>query len=203
MIDIPIIILAGGLATRLNPVTKTVPKILLDVDGKPFIYHQLELLNSNNINRVILSVGHLGEMVETVVGYSYKNINIEYSYDGPTLLGTGGAIKKSTSKVDNILGVLYGDSYLPINYTEVFDYYMKCNKSGLLTVYKNNSQYDTSNIIFEDGNILKYNKSELHTDMKHIDYGFSVFNKQVFQSNQPKFDLSEIIINLINEILLD
>lgn len=199
MNSIPFIILAGGLATRLKPVTNTIPKALIHVAGKPFIYHQLELLNENNINQVVLCVGHLGEMIESQVGNTYKNISIEYSYDGDVLLGTGGAIKKATSKIIDVFGVLYGDSYLPINYNDVIRHYYKSNQDGLMTVYGNLNKYDVSNVIFTNGNILKYSKTDLSPEMKHIDYGFSIFNKNVFESFENTFDLSKVIIQLIEK----
>jgi hypothetical protein len=197
MNNIPFIILAGGLATRLKPITNTIPKALVSVAGKPFIYHQLELLHNNNINHIILCVGHLGELIETEIGNTYKNIKIEYSYDGPVLLGTGGAVKKAISKVGDIFGVLYGDSYLPINYNDVIKHYNECNTQGLMTVYLNNNNYDTSNIILNEGKISKYSKIDLVPEMKHIDYGFSIFNKSVFELFPDSFDLSKIIIQLV------
>jgi len=199
MNSISFIILAGGLATRLKPITNTIPKALVSVAGKPFIYHQLELLNDNNINHVVLCLGHLGEMVESEVGNKYKNITIEYSYDGPVLLGTGGAIKKAISNVGDSFGVLYGDSYLPINYTDVIKYYNRCDKYGLMTVYANDNKYDVSNVLFKYNNILKYSKTDLVPEMKHIDYGFSIFNKLIFESMPDLFDLSKTMIQLIEK----
>lgn len=199
MNNIPFIILAGGLATRLKPITNTIPKSLVPVAGKPFIYHQLELLNDNNINHVVLCLGHLGEMVESEVGNKYKNITVEYSYDGPLLLGTGGAVKKAICKVDDVFGVLYGDSYLPLNYADVINYYKQSGKYGLMTVYANNNKYDVSNVLFKYNEILKYSKTQLIPEMKHIDYGFSMFNKVVFESMPDSFDLSKIMIQLIEQ----
>ena len=199
MNNIPFIILAGGLATRLKPITNTIPKSLVPVAGKPFIYHQLELLNDNNINHVVLCLGHLGEMVEAEVGNKYKNITVEYSYDGPILLGTGGAVKKAICKVGDVFGVLYGDSYLPLNYADVINYYKQSNKYGLMTVYANNNKYDVSNVLFKYNEILKYSKTQLVPEMKHIDYGFSMFNKVVFESMPDSFDLSKIMIQLIEQ----
>jgi MurNAc alpha-1-phosphate uridylyltransferase len=199
MNNIPFIILAGGLATRLKPITNTIPKSLVPVAGKPFIYHQLELLNDNNINHVVLCLGHLGEMVEAEVGNKYKNITVEYSYDGPVLLGTGGAVKKAICKVGDVFGVLYGDSYLPLNYADVINYYKQSNKYGLMTVYANNNKYDVSNVLFKYNEILKYSKTQLVPEMKHIDYGFSMFNKVVFESMPDSFDLSKIMIQLIEQ----
>lgn len=199
MNNIPFVILAGGLATRLKPITNTIPKALVPVAGKPFIYHQLELLNENDINHVVLCLGHLGEMVEAEVGNSYKNIKIDYSYDGEKLLGTGGAVKKAIEKVGDVFGVLYGDSYLPIVYKHVIDHYNVSKKTGLMTVYANDNKYDTSNIIFQYGQIIKYSKTEIVPEMKHIDYGFSILHKSAFDSFTDAFDLSKVIIQLIEQ----
>jgi NDP-sugar pyrophosphorylase family protein len=199
MSNIPFIILAGGLATRLKPITNTIPKALVPVAGKPFIYHQLELLNENDINHVVLCLGHLGEMVEKEVGNSYKNIKIDYSYDGEKLLGTGGAVKKAIENVDDVFGVLYGDSYLPIIYKHVIDYYNVCKKLGLMTVYANDNKYDTSNTVFQHKQILKYSKTEILPEMNYIDYGFSILHKSAFDSFTDAFDLSKAIIQLIEQ----
>lgn len=199
MSNIPFIILAGGLATRLKPITNKIPKALVPVAGKSFIYHQLDLLNDSNINHVVLCLGHLGKMVESELGKKYKNITIEYSYDGPVLLGTGGAVKNAITKVGDVFGVLYGDSYLPINYTDIINYYNKCGRYGLMTVYANDNKYDVSNVVFQYGEILKYSKTDLVPEMKHIDYGFSIFNKSVFKIMPDSFDLSKLMIQLIEQ----
>jgi MurNAc alpha-1-phosphate uridylyltransferase len=197
MKNIPFIILAGGLATRLHPITITIPKALIDVSGKPFICHQLDLLNNNGIDHVILCVGHLGNLIEEKLGNKYKNIKINYSYDGDKLLGTGGAIKKAIKNINSEFGVLYGDSYLPINYKDVICHFKKYDKGGLMTVYKNNNNFDISNIIFKNGEILEYNKKVINDQMKYIDYGFSIFSKSSFEIEDQIFDLSKIIIRLI------
>ena len=117
---LPVVILAGGLATRLRPITEKIPKSLIEVAGKPFICRQLEYLESQGIQRVTLCIGHLGEMIESVIGSgSQFGMEITYSPDGPNLLGTGGAIKKALPLLDESFFVLYGDSFLPINYSPI------------------------------------------------------------------------------------
>lgn len=198
MINIPFVILAGGLATRLHPITVTIPKALIEVVGNPFIYHQLDLLNENGITDVILCIGHLGNLIEEKLGNKYKNITIKYSYDGPKLLGTGGAIKKAIKDIESSFGVLYGDSYLPINYKNIIEHFTNCKKQGLMTVFKNENKFDVSNITFLNGNIVEYNKKQINDQMKYIDYGFSILSKTSFNETEEIFDLSEIIIRLIN-----
>lgn len=112
-------ILAGGLATRLRPITGTVPKSLLEVNGEPFVIHQLRLLQSKGVRRVVLCVGHLGEQVERAVGSgSALGVQVDYSFDGPVLRGTAGAIKNALPQLGEAFFVMYGDSYLPCDYAD-------------------------------------------------------------------------------------
>ena len=88
----PVVILAGGRATRLRPLTDEIPKALVDVAGHPFLWHQLELLKRHRARRVVLAVGYLGECIEQRFGDGAElGIELQYSYDGPVLLGTAGA----------------------------------------------------------------------------------------------------------------
>src|ERR1700719_4898647 len=114
---LPVVILAGGLATRLRPITEKIPKALVEVAGRPFLEHQIELLTLNAISDVVLCVCYLGEMIERRYGDGASlGIKIRYSFDGPKLLGTGGAIKKALGLLPDAFFVLYGDSYLPMAY---------------------------------------------------------------------------------------
>ena len=116
-VSLPVAILAGGLATRLRPVTEDTPKALLDVAGKPFVVRQLEYLRQQGIVRVVLCVGYLGEQIRAVVGDgSALGLEVLYSWDGPQLLGTGGALRHALSALGEQFMVLYGDSYLPIDF---------------------------------------------------------------------------------------
>jgi N-acetyl-alpha-D-muramate 1-phosphate uridylyltransferase len=118
--SLPVVILAGGLATRLRPITETIPKALVEVAGLPFLEHQIDLLKRNAIAEVILCVGYLGEMIEQRYGDGKAlGIRIAYSFDGPKLLGTGGAIKRALALLPDAFFVLYGDSYLPVDYRAV------------------------------------------------------------------------------------
>src|ERR1041385_5451014 len=115
----PVAILAGGLATRLRPITEKIPKALIEVAGQPFLAHQLRLLQSAGIRKVVLCLGHRGETIERAFqGGSASGMELSYSYDGPELLGTGGALKKALPFLGQNFMVLYGDSYLPIDYAE-------------------------------------------------------------------------------------
>lgn len=192
---LPVIILAGGLATRLRPITETIPKALVEVAGKPFILHQLEYLKKQGLSKIVLSIGYLGEMIREVIGDgSQLGLEIQYSFDGKILLGTGGAIKKALPMLGNSFFVLYGDSFLPINFSEVGSAFLDSHKKGLMTVLKNENQWDTSNVIYENGQIIEYNKKTITPPMLYIDYGLGVLKSDVLSSyplNTP-FDLSDV-----------
>src|SRR5271163_370338 len=110
-------ILAGGLATRMRPVTERIPKSMIEVAGRPFIEHQLELLQAENVKNVVLCVGHLGEMIQAHIGDGKRfGLSVSYSFDGERLLGTGGALRRALPLLGHDFFVLYGDSYLDISY---------------------------------------------------------------------------------------
>lgn len=195
-----VLILCGGLATRLQPITKTIPKSLVSINNKPMLQYQLDMLYEQGIRHVVLCVGYLGEMIQESFGDKYKDIIIEYSFDGPKQLGTGGAIRKAYSKLSNTFFVLYGDSYLPVEYKPILDYFNKTNKEGLMTLFKNDNLYDVSNVIFKDNQIICYDKKNKTADMNYIDYGLSIFNVSVFNKYPANysFDLSQVMIDLVN-----
>jgi len=201
-IENDILLLAGGIATRLRPVTENIPKSLIDVAGKPFILHQLELLKRNGFVNIILCLGYLGEKIEKFIkDGSEFDVKVRYSYDGENLLGTGGAIKKAMRLSSEVFFVMYGDSYLDIEYSEVFKFYNKTCKSGLMTVYKNNGLWDNSNVIFRNGKIIEYDKKKRSNEMNYIDYGLGIFKKQDLM-NYPaneKFDMEEYYKYLLDK----
>lgn len=193
--DFPVAILAGGMATRLLPVTEKIPKLMVEVAGEPFFTHQLRLLKQNGLTRIILCVGHLGEMITDYYGNGAKwGVQIDYSFDGEKLLGTGGALIRALPLLGDAFYVLYGDSYLPIDYQMVGRAFINSGKLALMTVFENRGAYDQSNVWFEEGGIKVYDKNERIPQMRHIDYGLGVFRSAAF-SNQPAdnaVDLSEV-----------
>jgi NDP-sugar pyrophosphorylase family protein len=201
-LDIPVAILAGGFATRLRPITEKIPKSLISVAGKPFLAHQLELLRSCGLCRVVLCVGHLGEMIQRDFGDgSQFGVRIDYSFDGPKLLGTGGAIKRALPLLGGEFFVLYGDSYLPVEYRPVAEFFRRGGKPGCMTVYRNEGRHDTSNVVFRNGQITVYDKKNRTPGMQHIDYGLSLFKSTAFDSfpaDKP-FDLAEVMGKLVRE----
>jgi NDP-sugar pyrophosphorylase family protein len=181
--DLPVAILAGGLATRLKPITETVPKLLVEVAGEPFFSHQIRLLKGSGLTRIVLCVGYLGDRIVDRYGDGANwGVRIDYSFDGPTLLGTGGALIQALPKLGEAFYVLYGDSYLPIDYQAVGRSFADSGKEGLMTVYENRGQYDASNVWFENGAIRAYDKGSRLPAMRHIDYGLGVFRKSAFDA---------------------
>lgn len=201
-LEIPVAILAGGLATRLRPITQRIPKSLIPVAGKPFLAHQLALLQSRGIRRVVLCIGHLGEMIQREFGNGAAfDLQLDYSFDGPKLLGTGGAVKNALPLLGMEFFVLYGDSYLPIEYRPVAEFFRRSGKPGCMTVYRNEGRYDTSNVVFRDGNVEVYSKTQRLPEMQHIDYGLSLFQATVFNAypaDRP-FDLADVLGQLVQE----
>lgn len=197
---LPVVILAGGLATRLQPTTLKMPKALIEVAGQPFIYHQLALLQEQCVNQVVLCVGHFGEMIEDVVcDGSRFGLGVRYSYDGDVLLGTGGAIKKASGMLPDEFMILYGDSYLDIDLHPIVERFFAENLPVLMTVYHNRNAFAESNILMREGWILKYDKRTHDPAMDYIDYGLIVIKKDVFDPypvNEP-FDLSLVLSRMV------
>ena len=200
--DWPVAILAGGLATRLRPATDKIPKALLSVAGEPFLVHQLRLLHSAGFRKIVLCVGYLGELIEANIGDGKRlGLQIDYSFDGPTLLGTGGALKRAISKLGERFLVIYGDSYMPVDYAAVVEAFVRSEKPALMTVFENEGRWDASNVWFEAGKIHRYEKKERISEMRHIDYGISVLNAAVFADipdNTP-FDLADLYSRLVSD----
>ncbi|MBI1875009.1 MAG: nucleotidyltransferase family protein [Acidobacteria bacterium] len=193
-------ILAGGLGTRLSPETSTLPKALVDVAGEPFIAHQLRLLTRNGIRRVVVCVGFLGEMIREAIGDGATlGVSIEYSFDGPTLLGTGGALRKALPLLGDAFFVVYGDSYLDCDYPVVQRAFEASGKNALMTVFRNDNRLAPSNVRFVDGRILRYDKNSRTPEMRHIDYGVGLFKRAVFETIEEgrPCDLAEVYAGLL------
>jgi NDP-sugar pyrophosphorylase family protein len=198
----PVAILAGGLATRLRPVTEKIPKALVRVAGEPFLAHQLRLLTSAGIRKAVLCVGYRGEMIEEEFGDGRSNgIDLTYSIDGPELLGTGGALKKALPLLGDRFLILYGDSYLPIDYAAPVRAFVASRKLGLMTVFENEGRWDTSNVSFEDGVIKFYSKKEKIPDMRYIDYGLGILEASALSPwpASKAFDLADVYQGLVGQ----
>ena len=196
----PVAILAGGLATRLRPLTENIPKSLLPINGRPFIDHQLRLLRRAGIRQVVLCVGFLGQQIIEYVGNGSRfGLHVRYSSEGERLLGTGGALKRALPLLGPEFFVLYGDSYLDCDYRAVFAAFRASARPALMTVFRNENQWDTSNVEFSDGSIRAYSKQQRTPHMHHIDYGLGLFQAAVFADLPPglPLDLAAIYQNLL------
>lgn len=198
----PVIILAGGTATRLGALSQQIPKAMVEVAGAPFIDHQLRLLAEKGITEVVLSVSHLAEQIENFVrdGKQYE-LDVTYAYDGPIRLGTGGAIKAALHMVPDDFAILYGDTFLDIDYKPVFTAYKTSCQLGLMTVLLNDDNWDKSNVRYQNGIIEVYSKGDSLAGMRHIDYGLSILSKKCFDDfpEGQNFDLTEVFQRRINE----
>jgi NDP-sugar pyrophosphorylase family protein len=197
---LPVAILAGGPATRLRPISDAIPKALIDIHGEPFIAYQLRLLHTQGIQRVVLCVGHLGHKIVDVIGDGAAfGVRVTYSFDGPRLLGTAGAIKRALPQLGEAFFVLYGDSYLECDYQEIRVAFEACGKMALMTVYRNQGRWDKSNVELVDGEILAYDKRRQTPQMLHIDYGLGVLRDTALAMvpGGETFDLEAVYQDLL------
>jgi len=201
--SLPVVVLAGGLATRLWPLTETVPKILIDVAGRPFAEHQMDLLARNHITDVVFCLGHLGDQVERALGDGSRwNMQFRYVSDGPRLLGTGGAVRAALPLVSPEFFLMYGDSYLDCDFAAVERRFREAPCAGLMTVYRNDDRFDRSNVQFEDGRIVFYDKRHRTAKMRHIDYGLGILTAEAFapwMGDEQPFDVADVYQRLVAE----
>jgi NDP-sugar pyrophosphorylase family protein len=196
---LPVCILAGGLATRLGEHARERPKALMEVAGKPFVFHQLELLRSYGAHRFVICVGHLGEQIEEAVGDgSHAGVSVSYAYDGPRPVGTAGAVRGALAQLGDAFFVLYGDTYLRIDYRAVRQRYLASGLPALMTVLRNpGGLAHTSNAAFDGRNVTAHDKRNPDPDMRWIDYGVSVLSPDAMRTAAPEAsDLSDVYTEL-------
>jgi len=193
---LPVAILAGGLGTRLYPLTERVPKALIEINGEPFLAHQLRLLRGRGIERVVLCIGQHGERIREYAGDGARfGLAIGYSTDGPALLGTAGAVRNALPLLGDAFFVVYGDSYLPCSYRDVERAFREAGQPGLMTVYRNEGRWDASNVEFAEGRLVAYDKKNRTERMQHIDYGLGVFTRATFEGQHT--DLADLYGDLL------
>jgi NDP-sugar pyrophosphorylase family protein len=200
--DVPLALLAGGLATRLRPITETIPKALVEVGGRPFIDHQLELFRRRGVRHVVLCLGYRGEQVQTHLGDgSALGVEVRYSYDGDRLLGTGGALRCAAPLLGPLFWVTYGDSYMDIDYGAALAEFLRRDALGLMTVLRNDDRWDRSNVVFHDGRLLRYDKRRRSPDMTYIDYGVALLRREALEWIPPDepYDLADLYSALVAE----
>lgn len=196
----PVAILAGGLSTRMRPITERVPKSLLQVAGKPFAIHQIDLLRRNGITDIVFCVGHLGNLIVDAIGDGARfGVHVTYSFDGPQLLGTGGALVGALRHLGERFFTLYGDAYLDCDYAAVAAYFNESGAPGLMTVFRNADQWDRSNVEFVGGRIVAYDKQHRTAKMQYIDYGLGMLKSTALQPYPPgrSLDLATVYQDLV------
>ena len=204
--SLPVAILAGGLATRLRPVTQEIPKSLVDVAGLPFAVHQVIWLRGQGIERIVFCVGYRGEMIREALGDGRRwNVSIDYVFDGDRLLGTGGALKRAQPVLGDPFFVMYGDSFVDCDLRSIERAFRIDGRAGLMTVFRNDDQWDRSNVLFVDGRLHRYDKRNRTSDMRHIDYGIGVLSARALDAFPPgePFDLAAVYERLLanNELI--
>jgi NDP-sugar pyrophosphorylase family protein len=193
----PVCILAGGLGTRLGSHVRDTPKPLIEVAGEPFLYHQLRLLAAHGAHEIVLCVGYLGEQIEAAIGASRFGLRIAYSYDGPELIGTLGAIRRAAPLLGDRFLVLYGDTYLRIDYAGATAAWQRSGLPAMMTVLRNEGRWDTSNVDFDGARVLAYDKRAPHTRMAWIDYGLGGLARSALDAVGPEVvDLSDLYHHL-------
>jgi NDP-sugar pyrophosphorylase family protein len=204
-----VLVLAGGLGTRMRPHTAERPKALLTVAGRPFAEHQVELLAANGVHDIVFSIAYKGEMIRDALGEGGRwEVGIRYIDEGDDLRGTGGAVRlfADSGLADDAFAVLYGDSYLPVPYEPIWQAYADCDAPALMTVLANADRWDKSNARLEPGGLVRYRKGG-HTigRMTHIDFGLSVLATPTVLERIPGdtvVDLAEMLGELGDEGLL-
>lgn len=187
-------LLAGGLATRLRPVTESIPKSLVPVAGEPFLAHQLRRLRAGGLREVVLCTGHLGSQIEDFAGDGSRfGLSIAYSRDGTQPLGTGGALCAALPQLGPRFLVMYGDSWLTQPIEPVWRAFLDCNKPALMTVFRNDNQWGASNVDFRNGAIHRYDKRPGSPGLHFIDYGLEALDAALIANwDAPAFDLSAV-----------
>ena len=200
----PVCILAGGLGSRLGDRVRATPKPLLPVAGKPFVLHQLELLARHGADRVVLCVGYLGERIAEAVGDGAAlGLEVSYVFDGPTLAGTAGAVRRALPQLGERFLVLYGDTYLRIDYRAVDEALEASGLPALMTVLHNRGAWERSNAAFRDGRVTRYDKAHPTPDMEWIDYGLGALRADALALGpSTATDLSDVYADLAARGLL-
>jgi NDP-sugar pyrophosphorylase family protein len=184
LMALPVVILAGGLATRMRPQTETVPKALLPVNGRPFADIQLAWLHSIGVTDAVYSIAHLGDLIRQHVGDGQRfGLSVRYVPDGERTLGTAGALRRviDSGAVPETFAVINGDSFLSLDLTAIESAYRKSGCPALMTVLRNRDRWDASNAVYRDGRVILYDKSRpagWRQRMEWIDYGFSVLTRR-------------------------
>lgn len=197
-----VVILAGGLGTRLKSVAGFLPKCLVPVAGKPFIEHQFALLAAGGMRDVLLCVGYGGDQVQAHIGEGSRwGLRVRYACEDPaSLRGTGGALVNALPLLDEAFMVMYGDSYLPIDYRALALRFLSSRDEALMTVFRNEGAWDASNVRIQGDRVVFYSKSARPGEADYIDYGLSLFRRaciQAYSGALLPLDLARIQADLV------
>ena len=200
----PVCILAGGFGTRLGDAVAATPKPLLEVGGRPFLFHQLGLLKTFGADRIVICTGYLGGLIQNAIGDgSSFGLHVDYSEDGPTAIGTAGAVRKAAPLLGDRFLVLYGDTYLRIDYAAVDRAASNSGLPALMTVLRNEGQWDTSNVEYANNLVVRYDKHHPNASMDYIDYGLSVLTREALErTDTSDKDLASVFTALSADGLL-
>ncbi len=187
------VILAGGRATRMRPLTDTIPKALIPIGGLPFLDHQLGWLAGHGVTDVVLSVGYRGDAIRAYIdqgGAARHGLRVRFVDEGARLRGTAGALRLALDEgaLEESFLVTYGDSFLPIDFGAVFQAFVDSGKPALMTVFRNDGRWDTSNVIFDGRLVTLYDKQRAArpaADFAFIDYGLSALQRRVIADEVP------------------
>ena len=189
---LPVAILAGGTAMPMRPMTEKIPKALIEVAGQPFVVWRLRYLRDQGIGRIVLCLVYPGAQIERLIGDGGSiGLEIRYCYDGPVLLRTGGALKRALPLLGDRFFAPYGDTFLSVQYGPIERAFFGSGKPALMTVFKNERRFDTSNAIFCNG-LVEYDKKSPRPEMSYIDYGLGVLTASLFDAYALNEPLAEI-----------
>lgn len=199
-----VVILAGGLGTRIQAVAPDTPKALIPVAGRPFIEHQFALLRQGGLRDVVLCVGHMGDQIEAHVGDGRRwGLQVSYAWDPPAaLLGTGGALVNALPQLAESFLVMYGDSYLPIDYGRVVRAFEACSHQAMMCVFRNRGAWDKSNVRIADGRVVFYAKDAKPGTVEYIDYGLTAYRRALIRrygDAAMPLDLARILMDEVEQ----
>ena len=196
-----IVIIAGGLATRLYPITQKIPKSMIEIGGRPFLEWQIKLLKKNKIKDIVLCVGNMSDQIKEYFKDGKEfGVNLRYSQEKPDqLLGTGGALKNAETMLEDIFMVTWGDSYLDLDYQKAQEFFLKKNKLGMMSVWRNRNEIEPSNVEIQKDLVKSYSKKRKTKKMEYIDYGLMIFKKEALKY-LPKNKKSDF--SILNQALI-
>ncbi|MCP4977334.1 MAG: NTP transferase domain-containing protein [Maribacter sp.] len=196
------VILAGGLGTRFRQLTLETPKPMIPVMGKPYLEYQLQYLKSYNITDILLCVGYLGKTIQSYFGDGKPwDMKITYSFEEKPL-GTGGALKNAGKHLENCFYLIYGDSFLPINYSSFENHFFEVDKTLLMVLYNNREETSVPNNVFLDNKrmVTQYEKETGNSMLQYVDAGVLALKKEILDSMPLEKEVSleqEIFPNYI------